>query len=138
MNLSNYGPGDEITWPAYTGGANDPRNDDFDPDELDANTARDMARDQLCTTSAGVADWLAKVCDTDAGWTAVSTEQVDEADIHGAPAHILLALILTGTNEQAQAARHELRRAFIKASRSDIDDRAAELLREANGVACEL
>lgn len=33
---TQYGPGDEITWPPYSGNPNDPRHeDDFDEDEIE-------------------------------------------------------------------------------------------------------
>lgn len=134
MNLSKYGPGDEITWGSYTGGANDPRNDDEDDDTLmHPDTAHELATDEFVTTAESVADWLAKVTDTPAGREPVDTEKIDEADIFNAKPHILLALIFNGTNAQAQAARHELRYAFLKAHQGDIDTRANELLEQANG-----
>ena len=128
------GPGDEATWPAYTGHPNDPRNDDLDDDTLDAESAQEMAAEQCASNPGMVSQWLADICDTDGAWQPVETMRVHEASLQDAPVHILFAVMMTGTDQQAGFARMFLRDRFEEQHRAEIDERADELLLAANGL----
>lgn len=134
-NLSSFGPGDEITWGAPTGNALDPRTDDDDlPHGMIAfETAQEMAAEQISSTPGLVADWLSEMAADLTLRKPVETMKIDEADIQGAPAHVLLALIMTGTDKQAGLARMFLRDRFEADYAECIDERANEILIEING-----
>lgn len=131
MRITQYGPGDEITW----GPCTDPRDPRWEEDEdrLTKDDARDQARDELCSQAANVAEWLYTVVDNPAGWEFVDTLRVDAGSLQDAPVHVLFAVIMTGTNEQANLARMFLRERYEAARADQIDDRADEILHEANG-----
>ena len=135
MPITNLGPGDEATWPAYTGGALDPRNDDDDlPDGMiDFETAQEMAADEISSSPGLVADWLSEMAADLSLRKPVETMKIHEGDIQGAPAHVLLALIITGTDKQAGLARMFLRDRFEADFADCINERADELLLAANG-----
>lgn len=96
--------------------------------------ADEQASEDIASTGYDVAHWLMAECeDTPAALEPVYTAAIHDAQLQDAPTHVLLACIMTGTDRQAGFARMFLRDRFQAAHRAEIAQRAAELLREANG-----
>jgi hypothetical protein len=132
MHYTTLGPGDEATWPAYTGHPLDPRNSANDNNSLDEWEADEMAAEQLASTAANVLDWLQSVCNDDASGEPVETNSIHDAQLQDAPAAVLLACIMTGSDRQAGFARMFLRERFEAARATEITERSAELIEQAN------
>ena len=119
-----------------------------EPDYDDAMTeddARDLAREELLSTPAVVADALAVICDPE--WSPNSDPRefpgravhdvaklVEELDWHGLDAtalqpHQLLALAMLGDDRSAMDALRELRNRVERDLAQQIDERAQEMLR---------
>lgn len=104
-----------------------------DPPEPPAHLVNDLqaqAEDELASTPDAVATWLCGELDIDS-MRPVETMRIPERDIQTAPVRILLALIMTGTDQQANLARFFLRDRFVADHATEIDKRADELLIEA-------
>lgn len=125
MQITSFGPGDEITWGPCIN-PNDPRWDDGD--SLSECDAQSMAAEQVSATPAQVANWLEEQCSE--AWVPVETHELDE-DLSELPTSGLLAMIMVGTHDQLRAARHELRARYERAQQEEIDDLAGELMLEA-------
>lgn len=89
-----------------------------------------QAEDELASTPDAVATWLSGELDLDS-MRPVETARIHERDIQGAPVRILLALIMTGTDQQANLARFFLRGRFAADHKREIQSRADQLLIEA-------
>ena len=89
-----------------------------------------QAEDELASTPDAVATWLSGELDLDS-MRPVETTRIHERDIQGAPVRILLALIMTGTDQQANLARFFLRGRFAADHKREIQARADQLLIEA-------
>ena len=107
------------------------------PDSFDGLTDQDadeQAAEDIASTGYDVAHWLMAECDdTPAALEPVYTAAIHDAQLQDAPTHVLLACLMTGTDRQAGFARMFLRDRFEAAHRTEIAQRAADLLREANG-----
>ena len=132
MPLTDYGPGDEITWGPCTD-PRDPRWDDSIDPPLAEWEADEQAADEISSTAANVAEWLYTVTDHEDGWKPVETMKIADAALQDAPVHILLAVVMTGTDRQANLARMFLRDRYQAARADQIGERASELLLETNG-----
>lgn len=96
--------------------------------------ADEIAEEEFASTAFEVADFLIDAVQlVDEAKQPVDTMRIHERDIQDAPIHVLLALIMTGTDQQANFARMFLRDHFKRTKAYWIGERAAELLREANG-----
>ena len=96
--------------------------------------ADEQAAEDIASTGYDVAHWLMAECEgTPAALEPVYTAAIHDAQLQDAPTHVLLACIMTGTDRQAGFARMFLRDRFDAAHRVEAAQRAAELLREANG-----
>lgn len=108
----------------------DPRTE-VDDDALTEDDARSEATDQILSHAESVADWLAKACDTDEGRMPLDVTPLDAlAIIEGSPA-VLLTVLMNGNNTQALRAMHRLRELAAANFRIEIEERTADLLREA-------
>lgn len=118
--FDDYGP--------YRGHPADPRTDD---DDIGAafEDAEGIAQDEFLATPANVAQWLAKVTDTPAGWKPI-TFAADPLPTSMTTAE-LLALLVSGTERQAREARYVLRDRYIAAHKTEIAARVADIMREA-------
>ena len=126
------GFGDEITWPAYTGDANDPRaplHDDDEPFTLE--DAEKQAAEEL----ACIPEHLAFLI----GHGATETHVVNVAEIaetldNGFPATFgeLLVLLIQGDDKRSTQAKYILRDKLNAATAAQgyVAERAAELLQE--------
>lgn len=133
MPFTDYGPGDEITWGRCTD-PRDPRWIESDETPLADWEADEIAEEEFASTAFEVADFLIDAVQlVDEAKQPVDTMRIHERDIQDAPIHVLLALIMTGTDQQANFARMFLRDHFKRTKAYWIGERAAELLREANG-----
>jgi hypothetical protein len=92
----------------------------------------EMAAEQLASTAANVLDWLQSVCNDDASGEPVETNSIHDAQLQDAPAAVLLACIMTGSDRQAGFARMFLRERFEAARATEITERSAELIEQAN------
>lgn len=96
--------------------------------------ADEQAAEDIASTGYTVAHWLMAECETTPRATEpVYTGAIHDAQLQDAPTHVLLACLMTGTDRQAGFARMFLRDRFDAAHRAEAGERAAELLREANG-----
>lgn len=133
MPLTDYGPGDEITWGPCTD-PRDPRWVEDDEAPLAQHEADEMAAEDIASTGVTVAEWLLAECHgIPLAADPVYTAALRDEQLQDAPTHVLLACIMTGTDRQANFARMFLRDRFDAAHRAEAGERAAELLREANG-----
>jgi hypothetical protein len=94
--------------------------------------ADEIAAEQLASTAANVLDWLQSVCNDDASGEPVETNSIHDAQLQDAPAAVLLACIMTGSDRQAGFARMFLRERFEAARATEIAERSAELYEAAN------
>ena len=108
---------------------------DFTDDLLTEDSALEQARDEWLGTAGAVADTLAKVCDTEAGWQPVdvfaltgSGDATDAVALDTLATHQLLSIVMLGTDAQALPALHALRERMALELRDDIRIRADELL----------
>lgn len=115
---------------AYTGHPMDPRNDDAHDETLSPEDAESEAAEHVLGHSESVADWLAKACDTPAGRESIDVRALDAVQIMEGSAPLLLAVLMNGDNTQALRALHRLRDLAAAQFKREIDERAAELLRE--------
>jgi hypothetical protein len=132
MHYTTLGPGDSPTWGPYLGDPNDPRNVGIEDDGLAQWEADEIAAEQLASTAANVLDWLQSVCNDDASSKPVETNLISDAQLQDAPAAVLLACIMTGTDRQATFARMFLRDRFQADRKDEITERSAELYEAAN------
>ena len=132
MHYTTLGPGDSATWGPYLGDPNDPRNVGIEDDGLAQWEADEIAAEQLASTAANVLDWLQSVCNDDASGEPVETNSIHDAQLQDAPVAVLLACIMTGTDRQAGFARMFLRERFEAARATEIAERSAELIEQAN------
>jgi hypothetical protein len=132
MHYTTLGPGDSPTWGPYLGDPNDPRNVGIEDDSLAQWEADEIAAEQIASTSANVLDWLQSVCNDDASSKPVETNLIHDADLQDAPAAVLLACIMTGTDRQAGFARMFLRERFEAARATEIAERSVKLIEQAN------
>lgn len=96
--------------------------------------ADEQAAEDIASTGYTVAHWLMSECEgTPRATEPVYTGGLHDAQLQDAPTHVLIACIMTGTDRQATFARMFLRDRFDAAHRAEAGERAAELLREANG-----
>lgn len=96
--------------------------------------ADEQAAEDIASTGVDVAEWLLAECEgVPAGFEPVYTNALLDEVLQDAPTHVLLACVMTGTDRQAAFARMFLRDRFDAAHRAEAAQRAAELLREANG-----
>lgn len=96
--------------------------------------ADEQAAEDIASTGYTVAHWLMAECEgTPRATEPVYTGAIHDAQLQDAPTHVLIACIMTGTDRQAGFARMFLRDRFDAAHRAEAGERAAELLREANG-----
>lgn len=94
----------------------------------------EQAAEDIASTGYTVAHWLMTECESDPrAIDPVYTGAVHDAQLQDAPTHVLIACLMTGTDRQAGFARMFLRDRFDTAHRAEAGERAAELLREANG-----
>lgn len=103
-----------------------------DEDALTEDMELEQARDEILSSGAWVADTLAKLTDSDAGWQSFDVFADDgesrlPAELTAAQ---LLAVVLLGFDRDAIAARYELRDRLASVLRADIRERADDLLRE--------
>jgi hypothetical protein len=131
MHYTTLGPGDHATWPAHIV-ANDPREIGIEDDGLAQWEADEIAAEQIASTAAAVVDWLGNVCNDDASSKPVETHLIPDAQLQDAPAAVLLACIMTGSDRQAGFARMFLRERFEAARATEIAERSAELYEAAN------
>ena len=131
MHYTTLGPGDEATWPAYTGHALDPRNS-ADDDGLDEWEADEMAAEQLASTADEMLSWLSDVTRDDEASKPVETNSLDDSQLQDASAAVLLACIFVGDDRQANFARMFLRQRFEASRRQQISDLSAQLYARAN------
>lgn len=102
------------------------------PGEFDVSPedAESEATEQVLSYSESVADWLAKACDTPAGREPLDVRALEPVQIMEGAAPMLLAVLMNGDNTQALRALHRLRELAAVEFKLEIDERAAELLRE--------
>ena len=131
MHYTTLGPGDSATWPAHIV-ANDPREIGIEDDGLAQWEADEIAAEQIASTAANVVDWLGNVCNDDASSRPVETHLISDAQLQDAPVAVLLACIMTGSDRQAGFARMFLRERFEAARATEITERSAELIEQAN------
>jgi hypothetical protein len=131
MHYTTLGPGDHATWPAHIV-ANDPREIGIEDDGIAQWEADEIAAEQIASTAAAVVDWLGNVCNDDASSKPVETNSIHDAQLQDAPAAVLLACIMTGSDRQAGFARMFLRERFEAARKDEITERSAELYEAAN------
>jgi hypothetical protein len=94
--------------------------------------ADEIAAELIASTAAAVVDWLGNVCNDDASSVPVETHLIRDADLQDAPVAVLLACIMTGSDRQAGFARMFLRERFESARATEITERSAELIEQAN------
>lgn len=121
-------PGFDPDYGSYTAHPMDPRTPEPDDDALTADDARSEATDQVLSYAEGVADWLAKACDCDAGRQPLDVRALDAVQIMEGPPHLLLTVLMNGDNTQALRALHRMRDLAAKHFAPEIDSRAAQLL----------
>lgn len=103
-------------------------------DGMSDSDAAEVAEEEFASNAFEVADFLIDAVQlVDAAKQPIDTMRINERDIQGQPVHVLLALIMAGTDKQANLARMFLRDEFKRVKAYWIGERAAELLREANG-----
>lgn len=125
MNLSKYGPGDEITWGSYTGHPLDPRNCSDDDEELNIDDARDEAREEFCSNARLITEFINQ--NVPANSAAVNTYKVGE-DLSEVGIDTLVALIFNGNWDQCRAARTEFRHRYLTEADDDLEARAEDIL----------
>lgn len=87
-----------------------------------------QAEEELASTPHEVAEFLFDSTAADGlSDLPVNTARINERDIQGQPVHVLLALVMTGTDKQAALARMFLRDAFREARLYAIGKRATEI-----------
>lgn len=95
---------------------------------IDNWQAWEQAEEEFASTPHEVADWLLDAVAEHVGPDdVIDTLRINEHDIQGQPPHVLLALIMTGTDKQAGLARMFLRDAFKEARLYAIGKRATEI-----------
>lgn len=95
--------------------------------------ADEIAEEEFASTAFEVADFLIDAVQlADEAKQPVDTMRIHERDIQAAPIHVLLALIMTGTDQQANFARMFLRDHYKRVKAFWIAERAAELLRNSS------
>ena len=95
---------------------------------IDNWEAWEQAEEEYASTPHEVAEWLFDSVAEQAGPDdVIDTMRINEHDIQGQPVHVLLALIMTGTDRQAGLARMFLRDAFKEARLYAIGTRATEI-----------
>jgi hypothetical protein len=128
MLTKDYGPGDEATWGPWNGDSSDPRAPDSD--YMTADEAEQEAREDVLCTPDDLAEFIWDTCARKT--TLVRAHRIDELALQEAPAHVLLAVIVNGTDAQANTARHLLREQMLAhdVSKFSVERRASELLAE--------
>lgn len=104
---------------------------EWDDERLTDDEAQGEAEDQILSTSASVADCLAKLCDTPAGWLPVDVSTLTIGGrfmAGGQPAHVLLAVLLNGPNRDIYRAALALRDMLRRELADEIRDRKAEVI----------
>ena len=95
---------------------------------IDNWEAWEQAEEEFASTPHEVADWLFDAVSDHVGPDdVIDTMRINEHEIQGQPPHVLLALIMTGTDKQAGLARMFLRDAFKEARLYAIGQRATEI-----------
>lgn len=122
-------PAADPDYGAFFGQPGDPRTPDDDDEAITPEQAQDQAAAEWLSTPAKVAAWLMKHCDTPAGRKPVEGIDALHADeVMELPIVGLLAVLMTGTDEQALIARRMLRDDALEINHTEIGKRAAELL----------
>ena len=104
------------------------RTEPIEPTEWELDMIEAQAEEELLTDTKDFSAWLFDACDCDEAEIPLNVMQIHESKIQGAPVHVLLALIMCGTDKQANLARMFLREAWRLQYAHVIDRRFRKLL----------